>query len=231
MFKIILNFVKSTPLLFLIYLPGPGGVFLRRWFYSKKFRRCGNNLWVGTNVHIFGFPLIEVGDNVIIRENVQIRTSAPRKTHEENRDIIELTPYDQKEKGVIQIGNGTDIGFGAILLGYGCIKIGKFCGIGPGALILSETFHHQGTDPNQIYKYTANASPKEQCVMQGLVELGDGTGVAAYSIVLPGAVLGENSWLAPNSLVRFNGQVEDHVVAKGNPAITVSKRPSPKSEE
>jgi len=202
---------------------------LRRFFYSKKFRKCGDNLWVGTNVHISGFSMIEIGNNVKIRENAIIQTCSPKEPSEDKREVILATNYDNNERGKIIIGDHSRIAFGAILLGYGGIKIGDKCGIGPGAKIYSETFHHKGKDLNVVYKYSEGAPHEEQCVLQGLIEFCDGAGVASNVLVLPGATIGKDSWVTPNSIVRIKGRIEDDVIAMGNPASTSIKRQYKKS--
>lgn len=228
MIKVIIDIIKSVGLLFLIYLPGPGGVHLRRFFYSKKFRKCGRNLWVGTNVHISGFSMIEIGDNVKIRENAIIQSGSPKEISEDKREVILTTHYGDHERGKIIIGNNSRIAFGAILLGYGGIKIGDKCGIGPGAKIYSETFHHKGKDLSVVYKYSEGAPHEEQCVLQGLIEFCDGAGVASNVLVLPGATIGKDSWVTPNSVVRIKGRIEDDAIAMGNPASTTLRRPRKK---
>lgn len=225
MLKTIIEIIKSFALLILIYLPGPGGTCLRRWVYSRKFQKCGKNLWVDTNVHITGFSMIEVGDNVRIRENAIIHTAPPTDPSQEKREIIHTGNHDNDKRGKIIIGNHSRIAFGAILLGYGGIKIGEKCGIGPGAKIFSETFHHKGKDLNVVFKYSEGAPKEEQCVLQGFIEFCDGAGVASNVVVLPGATIGKDSWVAPNSMVRLNGKIEDNVIAKGNPATAAIKRP------
>jgi acetyltransferase-like isoleucine patch superfamily enzyme len=167
--------------------------------------------------------MVVAGDNVKIRENVILHTG--RSQGEEKRDVIGLTPSVPHEKGLVVLGNHARIAFGAVILGYGGVKIGEKCGVGPGAVILSESFHYKGKDVNRIYKYSQGALPEEQCVVQGYVELKDGAGIASNVIVLPGATIGRDSWVAPGSVVRVRGRVEDDVIAKGDPAVTVFKRP------
>lgn len=209
--------------LFILYLPGETGALLRRSYYSKRFRSCGHDLWIGTNVLISDPSTVIAGDNVMIRENVILHTG--RSRGEEKRDVIDLTPSAPHEKGLVILGNHSRIAFGAVILGYGGVKIGEKCGIGPGAIVLSESFHYKGKDKNRIYKYSQGALPEEQCIVQGFVELKDGAGIASNVIVLPGATIGKDSWVAPGSVVRVRGRVEDNVIAKGDPAITIFKRP------
>ncbi|MCD4727935.1 MAG: acyltransferase [Pirellulales bacterium] len=211
--------------LFLIrYLPGHIGIRLRRCYYSKKLRRCGKDIVVCTNVHMAGHSMIEIGDNVKIRENAIICTGKPRDPKEDKRDMIEITSYANDEKGLISIGDNSRIAFGAIILGYGGVKIGKNCGVGPGAKIYSESFHYKGRNPQIMYKYSAGAPEEQQCNVQGLVEFKDGAGVASNVVVLPGATIGRDSWVGPNSVVRVKAKIPDYTIVKGDPIRVVFKR-------
>ena len=130
-------------------------------------------------------------------------------------------------RGRVVIGDMSRIAHGVLILGYGGVKIGEKCGIGPGAVILSESFHHKGDDPSVTYKYSQGAAPEEQCVAQGYVELQDGAGVASHVVVLPGAEIGRNSWVLPNSVVRVGARIPDGVLAKGDPAVVIQQRTLP----
>jgi acetyltransferase-like isoleucine patch superfamily enzyme len=221
--RFLLNLIRDVRSLFVIYLPGETGVLLRRRYYSKRFRSCGRDLWIGTNVHISNPSLIVAGDNVRIRENVILHTG--RGSGEEKREILELTPVAPHEKGLVVLGSHTRIAFNAVILGYGGVKFGEKCGVGPGAVILSESFHYKGKDRSKIYKYSQGALPEEQCIVRGFVDFKDGAGIASNVIVLPGATIGKDAWVAPGSIVRVRGRVEDDVIAKGDPAVTIFKRP------
>ena len=218
------RFLPSSLVLgFIVYLPGFAGIILRRWYYGRSFRRCGRGLTILPGVHIEGAPFIEVGDDVTIRENVVLRAGR-QPSHTEMREVLEFGSYEGRERGVVSIGDRSRIAFGAIILGYGGMRIGAKCGIGPYAVLLSESFHHQGKDPARVYKYSQGADPQELCVLRGHVELRDGAGVASNVIVLPGATIGRDSWVAPQSVVRIGGVIPDDVVAKGDPASPVFSR-------
>lgn len=222
-FKWVKQIIGSIALMFIIYLPGESGVLLRRWYYSKRLRVCGKNLHICANVHIVGHSLIEMGDNVKIRENVIIHTGSS-KAKNEKRDVIEINPCNDFPKGLVSIGSHTDIAFGALILGYGGVRIGEKCGIGPGAFVLSESFHYKGKDINRAYKYSTGALPEEQCIIQGFIEFKDGAGVASNVIVLPGTVIGKDAWIGPHSVTRVKDSIPDDSVAKGNPAVVVLER-------
>lgn len=221
--RFLLALPKSLALAAILYLPGESGVLLRRWYYGRRLRRCGRNFTVLPGVHMEGEQFIEVGDDVVIRENVILRAGRARQGAD-RREIIQYGDCDGREKGVVLIGDHSRIAFGAVILGYGGMRIGAKCGVGPYAVLLSESFHHKGKDPGRIYKYSRGADAEEQCVLQGFVELKDGAGVASNVLILPGATIGRDSWVAPNSVVRLGGVVEDDVIASGDPAATVFRR-------
>lgn len=205
-----------------IYMPGPSGILLRRWYYGRRLRRCGRNFTVMPGVHFGGEPFIEVGDDVTIRENVILHAGvAPAAA--ERREVLALGRA-KGEPGVIRIGNRSRIAFGAVILGYGGVSIGEKCGVGPYAVLLSETFHHKGKVPGRIYKYSQGAEPHEQCVLRGYIEMMDGAGLASNVLVLPGATIGRDSWVGPNSVVRLGGVIENDIIARGDPAGAVFQR-------
>jgi acetyltransferase-like isoleucine patch superfamily enzyme len=206
-----------------IYLPGEAGILLRRWYYGRKLRHCGQNFTVMPGVHIGGAEYIDVGNDVTIRENAILHAGVAPAARE-RREVLELGSYADRERGVIIIRDNARIAFGAIILGYGGVSIGEKCGVGPYAIILSETFHHKGKDPGRVYKYSQGADPAEQCVLRGFVEMTDGAGIASNVLVLPGATIGNNSWVAPGSVVRLGGFIDRDVIAKGDPAGAVFKR-------
>jgi acetyltransferase-like isoleucine patch superfamily enzyme len=222
----LLRFVEALPrslfAALVVYLPGEAGILLRRWYYGRRLGRCGRNLVVMPGVHFGGAPFIEIGDDVTIREHVVMHAGMP--PGDDRREIVRIGNYNGRRRGVIEIGDHARIAFGAVVLGYGGVTIGEKCGVGPYSLLLSETFHHKGKDPCRIYKYSQGAQPHEQCVLQGFIEMMDGSGVASGVLVLPGARIASNAWVAPNSVVRIGGHVEPDVIAKGDPAGVVFRR-------
>ncbi len=227
----VLRWLRQLPrdlfLMVVVHLPGLSGVRLRRWYYGRHLRRCGRDFTVMPGVHLAGLPFIEVGDDVMLRENVIVHAGMPPLN--DARDVRELPAPPGVERGIVRIGSHSRIAFGALILGYGGVDIGEKCGVGPHAVILSETYHHKGRDPAILYKYSQGARPEEQCVLRGGVRLADGAGVASHVLVLPGACVGRDAWVGPGSVVRLAGRIEDMVIAKGDPADTVFRRPVPEA--
>lgn len=213
---------RSLARALLIYLPGTSGILLRRWYYGRRLRRCGRGFTVLAGVHIAGEAFIEVGDDVMIRENAIVHAGVPDPA--DAREVVQLGDYRRREIGVLSIGDHARIAFGAVILAYGGVRIGAKCGVGPYAVVLSESFHHKGKDRTRVYKYSQGADANELCVLRGYVELMDGAGLASNVLVLPGATIGRDSWVAPNSVVRLGGFVESDVIAKGDPAAPAFRR-------
>jgi len=225
--RALLRFLATLPrslfIALVVYLPGEAGILLRRWYYTPRLGRCGRNLTVMPGVHIGGPRSIEIGDDVTIRENVILQAGEPAAG--DPREIVRLGRERGGRRGVVVVKDRARIAFGAVVIGYGGVVIGEKCGVGPHAILLSESYHHKGRDPSRIYKYSQGADPQELCVLQGVVEMQDGAGVASNVLVLPGATIGRDAWVAPNSVVRLGGFIEPDVVAGGDPAATVFKRP------
>jgi acetyltransferase-like isoleucine patch superfamily enzyme len=216
-------------MLLVIYMPGETGVKLRRRYYGKRLKKCGINLVIRPGVHLSGLDCIEIGDNVMIRENTIIQTGKPQPKDKDRRSVQYVARAGVVEPGIVVIGNNSRIAHGVLILGYGGVKLGDKCGVGPGAVILSESFHHKGHDRTMVYKYSQGAELEEQCIIQGGIEFQDGAGVASNVVVLPGAVIGTDSWVLPNSLVRVGGRIPSMVIAKGDPAVPIQQRLSPEA--
>lgn len=227
--KTCLRFLRALPKdiakAAIVHLPGTSGVLLRRWYYASRLGRCGSGLRVDPGVHLRGLRQIYLGNDVHLRENVIIHTGVPLDPARDKREVRFVGRRAAEGEGRVEIGDHARVAFSAIILGYGGVRIGGKCGIGPNSVILSESFHHKGADANRIFKYSAGAESEEQCVVRGAVVLEDGAGIASNVTLLPGARIGRDSWVGINSVVSVGGSVPSNVIAKGDPAVPVFKRP------
>jgi len=224
-----LNFTKSLLTLLITYLPGHSGIMVRRLYYRKHLLRCGRNLTVMPGVSVRGCKYVSIGDNVMIRENVII-SAGVRTAEGECREIRRLSSAKSTDEGFIEIGSFTSIGHGAFILGGGGVKVGKKCGIGPGAKLLSESLHHRGTDLNIDYKYSITAPDEELCVARGFTQLMDGSAITSNVIVLPGATVGKGTWLLPNSVLPLGRKTPENAILKGDPPVVLNFRSYMKTE-
>jgi acetyltransferase-like isoleucine patch superfamily enzyme len=209
----------------IVHLPGTSGVALRRWYYTPRLGACGTGLRIDAGVQLRGLPNIFLGNDVHLRENVIIQTGTPPAPSQEAREVRFVGRHKREHEGRVEIGDHSRIAFSAIILGYGGVKIGEKCGVGPNCVIVSESLHHKGADASRVWKYSAGAPPEEQCVVRGRVLLEDGAGVASNVTLLPGARVGRDAWVGVNSVVSVGGAVPADVVAKGDPAVPVFRRP------
>ena len=83
---------------------------------------------------------------------------------------------------------------------------------------------YKGRNPEIIYKYSTGVPAEQQCNIQGVVKFKDGAGVASNVVVLPGATIGKDSWVGPNSVLRLKANIADYVIVKGEPTRVVFKR-------
>jgi acetyltransferase-like isoleucine patch superfamily enzyme len=212
-----------------VYLPGPSGMMLRRWYYRRRLGSCGKDLCISPGVHLSGLEHIHVGNNVHLRENVIIATASGLGDRE-RREVRYVGGKREDAGGRVEIGSHSRVAFGAVILGYGGVVVGEKCGIGPHAVILSESFHYKGRDATRVWKYSAGADPEEQCVVRGEVVMEDGAGIASNVVVLPGARIGRDAWVGINGVVGVGGRVPPDVIAKGDPATATMRRPYSRSE-
>ena len=205
--RLVFRLIKDVFDAVLVYLPGESGIILRRLVYSRRFRSCGKNLRVGCNVKISGFNMIDVGDDVELKDDATILTGPARTREIENRLFLEVSDYSHFSRGRVVIGDYTRISFGALVLGFGGVKIGKKCAVGIGAKVITETTHYAGPKSDFLYKPSGIAPPKEHFFFRGIVTLEDGATIAANAIAFPGSTVGKDSWVLANSVVPLNRKI------------------------
>lgn len=218
-------FPKDLAKAVIVHLPGTSGVLLRRWYYTPRLGGCGSGLRVDPGVQLKGLRHIFLGNDVHLRENVTIQTGVPVDPARDRREVRFVGRRAAEGEGRVEVGDHARIAFNAIILGYGGVKIGEKCGVGPNTVMVSESLHHKGADANRVWKYSAGADPDEQCIVRGTIVLEDGAGVASNVTLLPGARVGRDSWVGVNSVISVGGSVPPDVVAKGDPAVPVFRRP------
>jgi acetyltransferase-like isoleucine patch superfamily enzyme len=115
--------------------------------------------------------------------------------------------------GALNIGPHTRIATGCFLDAQaGGLDIGSGCLIGPNCVLLSSN-----------YKFDQLGVPLED---QGMTSLGTRIGnnvfIGANSVVLDGSDIGEDTIIAPGSVV--SGRIPPRVIAGGNPARVIFER-------
>lgn len=204
--------------LFLIYTPGRTGVRLRRAYYQKNLKHCGENLVVDVGVCIDGPELISIGDNVYIDKYCVIATG---KTLSGNikRKINKSFQYAE---GEIVIGNDVHIAQSCIIMGYGGVSIGDKCGLSSGVKLYSLTnVPNDWSDPAKRISIMPLGSSTAPYILSPVVFHGN-VWIALNSIVLPGADVGEDTFVASQSVV--SSKVRENSYISGQPAKKIRER-------
>ena len=103
--------------------------------------------------------------------------------------------------GHIKIGAGTGVNYGATIISFGSIRIGRNCMIAPYAQIYDFSHGHTRIDIPYV----------EQPTQAGEVVIGDNVWIGANAIILQGVHIGDNAIIGANT-----------VVTRDVPAITIA---------
>lgn len=208
--------IKDLARLFIMYMPGPTGIALRRFYYGRAFNRCGKNLVIDIGVSISGAEFISVGNNVYIDKYCVIATG------KKLTGKIERKPNQDFNftEGEIVIGDDIHIVQFCIIMGYGGVHIENNCVLSAYSKIYSLTnTAYDVNDKSQIVSlmpYTQANFLLSPVVLKFNVWLGLNT------IVMPGVTVDKNSFSVSNSVL-LDSFPENSYVA-GQPAKRIRER-------
>ena len=220
MFKIIRILIKIPSeiwLLIISHFPGDTGIILRRCYWKKRLKFLGHKVKIDTGVYFQNPGFIAIDDNCWIDKNVMI-LAGPDKSNRE-KTVLRNKNYTG-EPGVVFIGKNVHVGPGGILSGISAgVYISDDCGFSAGCKIFAFSHHYKSKkDPtNTRSHFGPMASHDRQHIIEGPVWLGTNTGLALNVIVLPGASIPENCFVAINSVVS-SGRYTANSILSGNPA-------------
>jgi acetyltransferase-like isoleucine patch superfamily enzyme len=207
--------------LFITYLPGPGGNALRVRYYRKRCRFVGENVLIGLGVQIRNPEYVSIGDHCWIGHYVEMAAGPP---HEGARKISRReNALFQHQEGDLVIGRNTHIASFVFIMAHGGVQIGDGCGVAPGARILSITNHYRNeADPSddRVYSLGTRIPEADQALLVGAIVMGDNSGLAVNSVLMPGSAVGEYGGVGPLSLLTKS--LEDGQLAQGVPARPIS---------
>ena len=205
-------------------LPGPAGLSLRYVYWKLRLRSLGKRVRFGVGVRIYNPGWVQIGDDCVM-DDYAIILAGPAS--EGGRYIhYKQNPKFMARVGEVVIGKQVHIAQAVLLQGHGGLSIGKCLTVAAGAKIFSLSHHYRDLtgrgDPFTIWKFGSSAPPHEQALISAPVVIQDNAAVGLNSIVLPGSVIGENSWLGAMSLLQ--GELLPGVIAAGNPAVVIKER-------
>jgi len=147
-------------------MPGGLGLIVRRFYYSRKFKVCGSNLFIDTDVTFYRPENISVGDNVSIGK------------------------YGVFEAAVeIIIGSGTGISTGYMNASHGPIIIGENCLISRGVQMYAGTRKY--ANKAVLVKNQGYSSGK--VIINNDVWIGANSYIGKDIVIGEGAVIGAGS--------------------------------------
>ena len=148
---------------------------------------------VGAGLVVEGFPHLENRGTLRLGKSVRI--------------VSRFVPTRLRvgPGAVLDIGDGTTIGYGAVISASDRIRIGAGVKIGPYVFIVDANVG----DPDMGTEHS-NAAP---------ITIGDGVTLEIHVAVLKGSTIGDGARVTAGSVVA--GEIPPHTVARGNPARVV----------
>lgn len=200
-----------------------------RWYYSFKPKLMGflykslfahKYLIIGSNFQCYTFPKIlldktakiKIGNNVILRRNVEIRAHGASKLIIENdcridRGVRLLSANTSK----LILKKGVRIGLYSVFNGGDSITVGEKSLIS-GFVYLQTSMHN----------YKGKGSIQSQGYAHKPIILGEDTWIGTHAVIFPGVELGNGCIVGSGSVV--NKSFEAHNVIAGSPAKILKSR-------
>lgn len=164
--------------------------------------RVGEGCKLAASVSVYtdlshkGRGTIELGDHVILMDNVRLVTGDTRVNKE----------------AFIRIGHGVIVNVGCYLSGEGGLVIDDHVLIGPGAKLLSAGHEYSGL-PEEISRHG---------LTYGQIAVGRGAWIGAGAIILEGVTIGKGAIIGAGSVVTKD--VASFSIVAGNPARHIKWR-------
>lgn len=154
---------------------------------------------------------IQMGENVIIMDNVEIRAHGNSKIIiGDGCKIDDGVRIIAANDSVVQIGNKSKVGFHSVLNGGGGIRIGDNTSLYGFVYIQSSSHNFKGDSPTN-----------QQGFSHGSVSIGSNVLLGANSVILPDVLIEDDCLIGANAVV--TKKVENNSISIGVPARHHSK--------
>ena len=166
------------------------------------------------------FKFKKIGKNVLISKNAVIIGS-------ENICIGDFTRIDpftvlMAPRGYIEIGKVSHISTHVLICGHVGVKLGNFCGLGSGTKIYSSSESYTGDGVSNLNLLNNDKLKRFSKYDIGEVVIKDHTNIGANCTVLPKAVVGKNSAIGANSIIK--GKLKGGFIYSGSPLRAIIKK-------
>ena len=221
--KEFLRFPLNLYLQVITYLPGEIGFILRARYWRKRLKSLGKKTRIDVGVYFQNPKYISIGHNSWIDRGVVILAGIDNS----NREKISLDNFDfTQERGVVYIGDKVHIAVGCIISGISAgVYISNECSIAAKSCVYAFSHHYRsGKYPeDKSFVFSPMVENDRQCLIEGPIFLGENTGLALNSTILPGVSILGGSFVAINSVVKA-GRYGGNSLISGNPAVVVGTR-------
>lgn len=167
--------------------------------YKVLFNKFGLNNILGKRLTLGGCDCIEIGNNVVINNDVWLEA---------------VKSYNGiKTNSFIKIGDGVSIGKGSIITSTNNIKIGNGCLFGPYVFL---TDHSHGS---QIQSELLIPPIKRNLYSKGPIIINENVWIGYGAVILPGVEIGHSSIIGANAVITKD--VEAYSLVVGNPGRVI----------
>lgn len=201
--------------------PGVVGYRLRRWFWKSRLKHLGSNVLIDCGVYFQNPEYISIDDNSWIDRGVIILAGPDRSTRA--RRSIRNADYSFAE-GEVHIGKNAHIAPNCIISGIAGVYLSDDCNLSAGVNLYSFTHHYRSNESpsDRTVIFGPRAMHDRQYMIHGPIFFGRNVGVALHAVILPGVSLGNDSFVAMNSVVMSS--FEENSFVAGNPATRLRDR-------
>ena len=204
-------------------IPGGLGRRLRYVYFKRRLKHLGQGAVIDAGVRILNPQFVSIGDNTWIDNYVVILAGPPAEPGGPMKR--KPNPRFTHSEGDVVIGCNCHVAMFVVLQGHGGLSIGDNSGVASGCLLYSLSHHYNNPhDPNDrtLFKFSPMAAGTEQSLIVSPVVMERDTALGLNSVILPGGVIGEGSWVGVNSLVL--GEIPPFSIASGSPARVIKRR-------
>ncbi len=195
-------------------IPGALGLVLRMKLYPKLMGKVGRNVTFGQNVVLRHPHKIEIGDNVVIDDNVVLDAKG-----QDNQGIkigsgsfIGRNTIFNCKNGDIILGDNANFGFNCQIFSANKVEFGKNALIAAYSYFIGGTHNFDSTDK----------SPLEQGRKAIGITIGDNIWIGAGVCVQDGVTIGRDCIVGTGAVV--NSNIPDYSIAVGIPARVIKNR-------
>lgn len=192
-------------------LSGPLGIRLRRAYYRRRFKRCGEGLVIEPGVHILAPEQISLGDDVWIDRQAILIAGVPHQAINARRNGASVVRV-----GEIVIGSKAHIGIGSVIQGHGGVEIDDCFTSAPHAKIYSFSNDHR-----RCRSGTIRAEGVEQHYLLTPVQIGRNVWIGMNAVIV-GHTIGANSFIKPGAVVATT--IAENSIVEGMPARRIGAR-------